>query len=195
LTWRQKQRRSHPVGTRVGLCAALLATTGCAAQDESLGCAELVVECPRGTADQQWWLAKKPSSSQLLSIQGGECGAWLAFVQDGASARYDNVDLGTRIGEMRLRVVVAADDAATSGGTLTLYADSDLTTPVTSCAVTPTGGWFNWLVVDCGPMPLSGLHTLTFAFSGASRYVFNFAAFGVVRSGSPDCTVTGPNEM
>jgi hypothetical protein len=31
-----------------------------------------------------------------------------------------------------------------------------------------------------------------FKFSGTTQYVFNFAAFGVVRSGSPDCTVTGP---
>jgi hypothetical protein len=182
------------VGTRAGIFVALLVAGGCAARDESLGCAELVVQCPTGGSDQEWWLAKKPSSSQLLSIQGGECGAWLAFIQDGASARYDNIDLGTRVGEMRLRVVVAADDAATLGGTLTLYADADLTTPITSCEVTPTGGWFSWVVVDCGPMPLNGLHSLTFTFNGASRYVFNFAAFGVVRSGSPDCTVTGPKQ-
>lgn len=182
------------MGTRAGIYVALLITSGCAASDESLGCAELVVQCPTAASDQQWWLAKAPSSSQLLSIQGGECGAWLAFIQDGASARYDDIDLGTRVGEMRLRVVVAAEDAVTSGGTLSLFADSELTTPITSCAVTPTGGWFNWLVVDCGPMPLSGVHTLTFTFSGDSNYVFNFAAFGVVRSGSPDCTVTGPKE-
>lgn len=150
------------------------------------------MSCPSGAAEQQWWLAEAPSSSQLLEIQGGECGAWLAFIEDGAWARYDDVDLGAREGEMRLRVVVAANDANTPGGTLTLFADSDLTTPVTSCAVAPTGGWFNWLVVDCGPMSLTGLHSLTFKFSGTAPYVFNFAAFGVVRSGSPDCTVTGP---
>ena len=93
---------------------------------------------------------------------------------------------------MRLRVVVSADDTKTTGGTLTLFADSDLTAPVTSCVVAPTGGWFNWLVVDCGPLPLRGLHSLTFKFNGTAPYVFNFAAFGVVRSGSPDCSVTGP---
>lgn len=148
--------------------------------------------CPGGTAEQQWWLAKKPTSSQSLEIQGGDCGSWLAYIQDGASARYDNVDLGAREGEMRLRVVVSADDAATPGGTLTLFADSDMITPVTSCVVGRTGGWFNWLVVDCGSLPLRGLHSLTFKFSGTAQYVFNFAAFGVVRSGSPDCSVTGP---
>jgi hypothetical protein len=184
------------VGTRAGISLALLIASGCSAPDKSLGCAELVVECPAGTADQEWWLAKKPSSSQLLSIQGSECGAWLAFIEDGASARYDNVDLGTRVGEMRLRAVVAADDAATDGGTLSLYADGDLVNAITSCEIMPTGGWFNWLVVDCGPMPLNGVHSLTFTFTGEARirYLFNFAAFGVVRSGSPDCTVTGPKE-
>lgn len=145
-----------------------------------------------GTSDQEWWLAKAPSSSQLLSIQGGECGAWLAFIQDGATARYDDVDLGNRVGEMRLRVLVAADDAATDGGTLSLFADTELTIPVTTCTIEPTGGWFNWLVVDCGPLPLTGRHTVTFGFNGEDTYVFNFAAFGVVRAESPDCTVTGP---
>ncbi len=164
---------------------------GCASRDESLGCAELVVSCPGG-AEQQWWLAKAPTSSNLLEIQGGECGSWLAFIADGATARYDDVDLGAREGEMRLRVVVAADDVRTPGGVLTLYADEDTTTPVATCSVPRTGGWFNWIVVDCGPLSLRGLHSLTFEFSGTTQYVFNFAAFGVVRSGSPDCTVTGP---
>lgn len=164
---------------------------GCGSREESLGCAELVVSCPAGT-EQQWWLAKEPTSRQRLQIQGRECGSWLAFIEDGATARYDNVDLGNREGEMRLRVVVSADDASTTGGTLTLFADSDTTTPVASCTVPTTGGWFNWLVVDCGPLPLGGLHSLTFKFNGTAQYVFNFAAFGVVRSGDPDCVVTGP---
>jgi Carbohydrate binding module (family 6) len=180
------------LGTRAVIGILLFVAGGCASRDESLGCAELVVTCPGGTAEQRWWLAKTPTSSQLLQIQGRECGSWLAYIEDGASARYDSVDLGTREGEMRLRVIVSADDASTPGGTLTLFADSDTSTPVTSCAVAPTGGWFNWLVVDCGPLSLRGLHTLTFKFSGTAQYVFNFAAFGVARSGSPDCTVTGP---
>jgi hypothetical protein len=170
----------------------LFVAGGCASRDESLGCAELVVRCPGGTADQQWWLAKAPTSSQSLQIQGRQCGSWLAFIEDGATARYDDVDLGAREGEMRLRVVVSADDSKTTGGTLTLFADSDTTTSVASCTVPTTGGWFNWIVVDCGPLSLRGLHSLTFKFSGTAPYVFNFAAFGVVRSGSPDCTVTGP---
>jgi hypothetical protein len=182
------------LGTRAGIFVALVIAGGCAARDESLGCAELVVECPSGI-EQDWWLAKAPSSSSRLSIQDGECGAWLAYIQDGASARYDNIDLGTRVGQMRLRVLVAADDVASDGGTLSLFADADLTTPITSCEVTPTGGWWNWLVVDCGPMPLTGVHTLTFTFTAAptsSTYVVNFAAFGVARSEDPACTVTGP---
>jgi hypothetical protein len=170
---------------------------GCASHDESLGCAELVVSCPGGEAEQKWWLAKEPTSRQDLQIQSGEsgCGSWLAFIKDGASARYDNVDLGSFDGEMRLRVVVSADDRFTDGGTLTLFAD-DMTTPVTSCPIGKTGGWFNWLVVDCGELPLGGLHSLKFQFNGtdpADPYVFNLAAFGVVRSRSPDCTVTGPD--
>jgi len=169
----------------------LFVTGACASHDESLGCAELVVSCPGDAADQQWWSAKAPTSSQLLQIQGGQCGSWLAFIKDTASARYDAVDLGQRVGQMRLRVVVSADDANTPGGTLSLFADAD-TTPTVSCAIAPTGGWFNWLVVDCGPLALTGLHSLTFKFSGTAQYVFNLAAFGVVRSGSPDCTVTGP---
>jgi len=178
---------------RAAIGISLFVAGGCASRDESLGCAELVVRCPGGAADQQWWLTKKPTSSQSLEIQGGhDCGAWLAFIHDGATARYDGVDLGAREGEMRLRVVVAADDADTPGGMLTLFADADMTTPVSSCAVGRTGGWFNWLVVDCGPLSLRGVHSLTFKFSGTAKYVFNVAAFGVARSGSPDCTVTGP---
>ena len=166
---------------------------GCASRDESLGCAELVVSCPGSAAgEQQWWLAKRPTSSQALKIQGGDCGSWLAFIEPGATARYDDVDLGTREGDLRLRVVVSADDAHTTGGTLSLYADADMTAPVMMCNIGTTGGWFNWLVVDCGPLTLRGMHSLTFKFNGSAQYVFNFAAFGVVRSGSPDCTVTGP---
>jgi hypothetical protein len=183
--------------TRAAIGIWFFVAGGCASRDESLGCAELVVSCPGGAAEQEWWLAKAPTSAELLEIQGSECGSWLAFIQDGATARYDNVDLGAREGEMRLRVVVAADDSATPGGTLVLFADNDMTMPVTSCTVPRTGGWFNWLVVDCGPLPLRGLHSLTFRFYGAGTvpYVFNFAAFGVVRSGSPDCTVTGPKML
>ena len=177
--------------TRAAIGILFFVAGGCASHDESLGCAELVVSCPGGAAEQQWWLAKAPASSQSLQIQAGKCGSWLAFIQDGATARYDNVDVGTRDGQLRLRVVVAADDTNTPGGALALFADAD-TTPVLSCAVAPSGGWFNWLVVDCGPISLRGVHSLTFKFSGTAQYVFNFAAFGVVRSGSPDCTVTGP---
>lgn len=170
----------------------LFVATGCASGDESLGCAELVVTCPETAAKQQWWLAKRPTSYTSLQIQGGECGSWLAFIENDATARYDDVDLGTLEGEMRLRVVVAAKDGVTTGGTLSLYADSETSEPVTSCAITPTGGWFNWIVVDCGPISLGGLHSLIFKFNGTAPYVFNFAAFGVVRSGSPDCVVSGP---
>jgi hypothetical protein len=183
------------LGTRAVIGILLFVAGGCASRDESLGCAELVVSCPGGDADQQWWLAKAPTSSQALRIQGGECGSWLAYIENDATARYDDIDLGTREGEMRLRVVVAANDALTDGGTLSLFADSDLTTPVTKCAVGGTGGWFNWLVVDCGALTLRGLHSLTFKFNGTYQYVFNFAAFGVVRAGSPDCTVTGPKAV
>ncbi len=180
------------LSTRAAFGILFFVASGCASRDESLGCAELVVSCPDESTEQRWWLTKKPTSSEFLKIQGGQCGSWLAFISDGASARYDDVDLGTPEGEMRLRVVVAADDANTTGGTLTLFADADMTNSVASCTIKPTGGWFNWIVVDCGALPLRGLHTLTFRFSGTEQYVFNFAAFGVVRSGSPDCTVTGP---
>lgn len=152
------------------------------------------MSCPAG-AEQQWWLTNYPSGREFLKIQGRECGGWLAFMEEGAWARYDDVDLGTGEGEMRLRLVVAADDAFTHGGTLNLFADSDMTTAVNTCLVKTTGGWFNWVVVDCGPLSLKGPHSLTFKFSRTDRtdqYSFNLAAFGVVRSGSPDCTVTGP---
>lgn len=138
-----------------------------------------------------------PTSAQKLQVQGGDCGAWLAFAQDGATATYENLDLGTREGEMRLRVLVGANDALTPGGTLSLYADADPVTdptakPVRTCDVKGTGGWFNWVTLDCGALPLTGKHSLTFQFNGEKQYVFNLAAFGVVRSGSADCTVTGP---
>lgn len=164
---------------------------GCASRDDSLGCAELAVSCPGGAAEQQWWLAKQPTSSQGLKIQRGDCGSWLAFIENDATARYDGVDLGTREGDLRLRVVVSADDAHTTGGTLSVYADPEMT-PVTTCTIGTTGGWFSWLVVDCGALTLRGTHSLTFKFNGTAQYVFNFAAFGVVPSGSADCTVTGP---
>jgi hypothetical protein len=173
-----------------------LVTGACASHDESLGCAELVVSCPGDSADQQWWLAKS-ASTQSLQIQNGECGSWLAFIENGATARYDGINIAAVDGKMRLRVVVSGDPDKTTGGTLTVFADSDMTTPMTSCVIAPTGGWFNWLVVDCGPLTLRGSHSLTFKFSGKDQYVFNFAAFGAVRTSTPDrptpdCTVTGP---
>ena len=67
---------------------------------------------------------------------------------------------------------------------------------ISNCTIPTTGGWFNWLVVDCGELPLRGVHSLLFQFSGSDSvtnpYLFNFAAFGVARRGSPDCSVTGP---
>jgi hypothetical protein len=179
------------LGIRAAIGISLVVAGGCASRDESVGCAQLVVNCPSGT-EQQWWLATKttPPPVSDLRVQGGECGSWFAFIPDGGSATY-TVDLGAHEGAMRLRAVVAADDSVTPGSKLSLYADSD-TMAVTSCDIPRTGGWFNWIVVDCGPVTLTGMHTLTFKFSGTARYVFNFAAFGIVRSGSPDCTVTGP---
>lgn len=178
--------------TRAAIGILFLLTSACASHEESLGCAELVVSCPGDSADQQWWLAKNFTSTQLLQTQDGACGSWLAFIKNGATARYDGIDLGKAGGSTRLRVVVAAEDGMTTGGTLTLFADGDLTTPVNSCTIAPTGGWFNWLVVDCGPLTLGGAHTLTFKFIGKDQYVFNFAAFGAVRTDKPDCTVIGP---
>ena len=183
------------MGTRAAIAILLFVAAGCASRDESLGCAELVVTCPQGSAKQRWWLSKEPTSYTDLRVQGSECGSWLAFIKNEATARFDNIDLGTLEGEMRLRVVVAANDASTPGGTLSLFADDEMTEPVTSCAITRTGGWFNWLVVDCGAIALGGVHDLTFKFYGTTQYVFNFAAFGVVRSGSPDCSVTGPKML
>ena len=192
LTRGRVESRSLALRTRAVIGISFFVALGCASRDESLGCAELVVSCPNAESGQRWWLTKKPSSSQFLEIQGRECGAWLAYVRDDAFARYDAIDLGTPEGEMRLRVIVAADDASTPGGTLSVFADADTTTEVATCNVPTTGGWFSWLVVDCGPLPLRGVHDLTFRFHGTAQFVFNFAAFGVVRSGSPDCTVTGP---
>jgi Carbohydrate binding module (family 6) len=182
---------------------AILATAGCGQRDEPLGCAELVVTCPKGADPQQWWLARSlpadmPSSTEGLRGQDGECGSWLAFITPGATASYDNIDLGNQTGEMRLRVLVAADDLLTTGGTLSLFADQDpddpMATPVRKCEIGTTGGWFSWLVVDCGPIALTGRHNLVFKFDGTAQYVFNFAAFGVARSGAPDCTVDGPKK-
>ena len=178
--------------SRVTIGILLLVAGGCASHDESLGCAELVVSCPAGT-EQRWWLANTLNGEAKLQVQDGRCGSWLAYISEGAYATYDNVDLGIQEGETRLRVLVSANDAVTTGGTLTLFADSDTTASAT-CTVPQTGGWFNWVVVDCGPLLLGGRHSLTFTFSGSAQnqYFFNFAAFGIVRSGAPDCTVTGP---
>jgi hypothetical protein len=184
------------LGIRAAIGISLVVAGGCASRDESVGCAQLVVNCPSGT-EQQWWLATKTTPTPVgdsLRVQGGECGSWLAYIRDGATASY-TVDVGAREGEMRLRVVVAADDANTQGGTLSLTVDSATTPIIPRCAIPKTGGWFNWIVVDCGPVALTGMHTFKFGFSGldpSDLYVFNFAAFGIVRSGSPDCTVTGP---
>jgi hypothetical protein len=176
---------------RAAIGILFFVASGCASRDESLGCAELVVSCPAGEAEQQWWLAKTQTSSRATELQAGRCGSWLAYIEPKAWSRFDNVDLGTREGDWRLRVVVSADDRFTNGGMLTLLADSE-TTPVTSCTIPTTGGWFSWLVVDCGVIRLQGLHSLLFQFDGTDQFVFNFAAFGIVRSGSPDCSVTGP---
>jgi hypothetical protein len=178
---------------------AFLATVGCGSRDEDLGCAELVVTCPEGAPKQRWWIANSESAStQKLKPQDGKCGSWLAFIENGATATYPAVDLGNEAGERRLRVLVAADDAVTNGGTLSVFADQDpadpLATAITECTIGKTGGWFNWLVVDCGPLLLTGRHDLGFKFEGTYKYVFNFAAFGVAISGEPDCTVTGPKK-
>ena len=77
---------------------ALLVTAGCGPGEESLGCAELVVSWP-SSAEQRWWLAKDPYSAMYMEPQGFECGSWLAFIRNGASAQYNDVDLGT----LRLR--------------------------------------------------------------------------------------------
>ena len=176
----------------VSLSLVPLMAAGCSSGDLSLGCLKLAVSCPPDMPNQRWREAITATATTSLEVQGGNCGSWLAYIHDGGTARYDGVDWGTPSGPTALRVLAAAWSAQSLGGTATAYVDADMSTPIATCTVPQTSTWYDWQLIDCGSATLTGTHSLTFQFAGASMYVINLAAFGLVPPGAGNCTITGP---
>jgi glucosylceramidase len=85
----------------------------------------------------------------------------LGYVSPGATAIYKNIDFGTSVSGVSVRVASGGN-----GGTATFYLDSPTGTQIAAVALPVTGGWQTWQTVTAAASGASGVHDLYVVFSG-----------------------------
>ena len=107
-----------------------------------------------------------------LGIYDGSSGQKIGSIEDGAWARYADVDFGDGATGFTARVA-----SNTSGGTIELVLDSLDGTLIGSCPVPGTGGW-NEFVTKSAPCEVSGgVHDLYLKFTGGSGLLLDVDHF------------------
>jgi glucosylceramidase len=87
----------------------------------------------------------------------------LGYASPGAYAVYKNVDFGTSVSGISIRVASGG-----SGGTATFHLDSITGTTVATVALPVTGGWQTWQTVTATASGASGVHDLYLVINGGS---------------------------
>ena len=116
--------------------------------------------------------AEDYDSQSSLGIYDGGSGQKIGSIEDGAWARYADVDFGDGATGFTARVA-----SNTSGGTIELVLDSLDGTLIGSCPVPGTGGW-NEFVTKSAPCEVSGgVHDLYLKFTGGSGLLLDVDHF------------------
>ncbi|RCX14836.1 enterochelin esterase-like enzyme [Anaerobacterium chartisolvens] len=113
--------------------------------------------------------------------EGGEC---VGYIENGDYTVYSNIDFES--GATGFKARVASD---TSGGNIEIRLDSITGPVIGTCAVAGTGGWQNWVDVQCNVSGVSGKHDLYLKYTGGSGYLFNVNWFQFTKGGTPDVLV------
>jgi hypothetical protein len=98
-----------------------------------------------------------------------EGGLNLKNINNGYWTAYNLVNFGTGATSFNARVA----SANSSGGTIELRLDSTSGTLIGTCTVPGTGGWQNWITVNCNVSGATGVHTLYLVYKGGSGALFN----------------------
>lgn len=109
-------------------------------------------------------------SSGLDSEPSSDGGLNLGFITNGSSTRLEGVDFGAVPAvSLTLRYATPAN-----GGVVTVVLDGAAPvgsggTVAVTCGLPSTGGWQVWQTVTCGvSVPVTGVHTVYFFFTGAT---------------------------
>ncbi|MDE5919742.1 MAG: carbohydrate-binding protein, partial [Duncaniella sp.] len=111
-------------------------------------------------------------SEGLKTEPNAKTGIYVSDIHNGDYLQVREVDFGKK-SPLRLTVSVAS---ALRGGTINVYSGGTDGHLIASVKVPPTGGWEEWKSVTVPvTAPVTGIHDLTFAFSGRKGCkLFNF---------------------
>jgi arabinoxylan arabinofuranohydrolase len=92
----------------------------------------------------------------------------VGYIENGDWIRFNSVDFGNGAGSFQARV-----SSATNGGNIEIHMDSPNGKAVSSCMVTGTNGWQNWITVTCPVSEVTGIHDVFLKFTGGSGFLLN----------------------
>lgn len=93
--------------------------------------------------------------------EGGDCIGW---IPNRARLEFDDLDFGAGATSFQARVA-----SGSNGGNIEIWVDGLYSgSKIGTCAVPNTGGWQNWVTVNCSIPNLSGIHRLTLKFVGST---------------------------
>jgi len=97
-------------------------------------------------------------------------GNFVSYINPGEWFRFDSVDFGkNEKSTFHARVA-----SATNGGIISVRVGTPDGSLLSSCPVGNTGGWKQWVTVDCEmKFLMSGTQTIYFVFEGPKGYLFN----------------------
>jgi glucosylceramidase len=107
----------------------------------------------------------------------------VGFIDDGDWAVYRNVDFGSGVGSVQVRVASAG-----SGGTLEFHLNGTGGPLIGTATLPITGGWQTWTTISAGISTATGVNDLYLVFKGTSNianinwFKFETAAPPVIRS-------------
>ncbi|MEW6550007.1 MAG: carbohydrate-binding protein [Spirochaetota bacterium] len=99
---------------------------------------------------------------------GDEGGICLGWIQNGSSATYRGVGLGSGYSNFRARV-----SSDTAGGTIEIRSGGPTGSLLGTVAVPNTGGWEKFITVSSKISSVSGTRDITLRFVGEGFYLFN----------------------
>ena len=108
--------------------------------------------------------------TRLEACLDAKCGRALAFIKDGDSVGYSDVDFGSVSPATVLTRIASGAGSVT--GTITYRLDSVDGPTIATVPVASTGGWQQWTTVTTAVAPVTGKHRIYQTFSGPTAADF-----------------------